>query len=709
MALKVKQKKHKKSNYLINEKSPYLLQHAYNPINWYPWGNKAFKKAKKENKPIFLSIGYSTCHWCHVMARESFEDSDVAKLLNDTFVCVKVDREERPDIDNLYMKVCQLMTGSGGWPLTIIMTPDKKPFFATTYIPKENRFGRIGMINLIPQIKILWQKKQEQINHTVNQVTIALEHISHTTGGQIKKTVLNTAYKQLLESFDKIHGGFGNAPKFPTPHNLLFLLRYWKRTNEKKALEMVEKTLHAMHNGAIFDHLGYGFHRYATDRQWLFPHFEKMLYDQALLALTYIETYQITKNNEYEKTGRNIFEYVLRDMTSPDGGHYSAEDADSEGEEGKFYIWSYDELKKALGKDTSLFMKVFNVPKDENFDEEASGKSSGKNILHLKEIPCVIAQDMGIAEQSLIQRIECMKKKLFKIRDKRVHPHKDDKILIDWNGLMIAALAKGGRVFDEAKFTRAAAKSARFILKKMQDKNGRLMHRFRDGEAAVTANLNDYAFFIWGLIELYETTFDDQYLSTALDFTRDMIKHFYDGKTHGFYFTPHDGEHLLIRQKDISDSSIPSGNSVALLNLLRLSRMTANPDYEKIALETTQAFATKFQRTPVAHTQLMTALDFMFGPSYEVVIVGSDLEEELTKSMLRPLREEFLPNTVVLFRPCDGQTAITRLAPYTQQQKCIGNKPTAYVCENAICKAPTNDINTMLKLLTQRGSTYPEI
>jgi len=428
-------------NRLKLEKSPYLLQHADNPVDWYAWGPEAFEKARKENKPIFLSIGYSTCHWCHVMAHESFEDPEVAMLMNEVFICIKVDREERQDIDNIYMRVCQMMTGSGGWPLTILMTPEKKPFFAGTYIPRESNHGRLGMLDLIPRIKEVWSTQHDEIIKTANQITEKLNMIAqNSTGDGLDKSTLKTAYEQLNGRYSEQYGGFGNAPKFPSPQNLLFLLRYWQSTNEEKALRMVVKTLQSMQNGGIYDHIGFGFHRYSTDSHWLVPHFEKMLYDQAMLAMAYIETYQATGIKEFEKTAKEIFTYVLRDMTDKKGGFYSAEDADSEGVEGKFYVWTEDEIRQILkGDEADLVINVYSIDKTGNFRDEASGENTGANILHLDKSLTEIAFKNKESVDGLKERVEAARQKLFAVRNKRVHPHKDDKILTDWNGLMIAA------------------------------------------------------------------------------------------------------------------------------------------------------------------------------------------------------------------------------------------------------------------------------
>ncbi|OGN97604.1 MAG: thioredoxin [Chloroflexi bacterium RBG_13_51_36] len=691
-------------NRLIEEPSPYLRQHADNPVDWYPWGPEAFERAKREDKPIFLSIGYSTCHWCHVMAHESFEHAEVARLMNETFVSIKVDREERPDIDNVYMRVCQVMTGSGGWPLTIIITPDKKPFFAATYIPRESRFGLQGMMELIPHIREIWATRRGEVLNLSDKITAELQQTSQdTASGELDETTLKVAYKQLAGSFDQQHGGFSYAPKFPTPHNLLFLLRYWKHSVSKTALDTVEQTLQAMRRGGIYDHIGFGFHRYSTDSQWLVPHFEKMLYDQAMLAMAYIEAYQATGKEDYETTAREIFSYVLRNMTSPEGGFYSAEDADSEGVEGKFYLWTQEQVRQALGNEEAHFVvQVFNIEKDGNYMAETTGKKSGDNILHLRKPIEEIASDLNLSQQDFQARLKVARQKLFSYRNKRVRPLKDDKILTDWNGLMIAALAKGAQAFDEPQYAEVACRAADFILGNMRKANGRLWHRHRGERTGVDANLDDYAFLVWGLIELYEATFDTNHLRCALELTSDMLKHFWDEDGGGFYLIPDDGESLLVRKKEIYDGAVPSGNSVAMLNLLRLGRMTANSDFEDKAAEIGRAFSRSVKQSPAAHCQLMIGLDFAIGPCYEVVIAGKSQAED-TRTMVRALRTHFLPNKVLLLNPTDREsTEIAKLAEFTKNQSSIGGKATAYVCLNCSCKSPTTDINKMLELLNVR-------
>ncbi|MDP3879399.1 MAG: thioredoxin domain-containing protein [Dehalococcoidales bacterium] len=687
-------------NRLAREKSPYLRQHADNPVDWFPWGDEAFTKAREENRPVFLSIGYSTCHWCHVMAHESFEDAEVARLINETFVSVKIDREERPDIDKVYMAVCQMMTGSGGWPLTIIMTPDKEPFFAGTYIPRKTRFGRIGMLELVPRVRELWTERRSEVLSSTGQIMAALQReTSGMPGPEPGEPVLRLAYQQLAGRFDGQHGGFGAAPKFPSPHHLLFLLRYWKRSGDGNALFMAEKTLRAMRFGGIYDHVGFGFHRYSTDARWLVPHFEKMLYDQALLATAYLEAYQATGREEYAETAREIFSYVLRDMQSPEGGFYSAEDADSEGEEGKFYLWTRDEMGKLLSAaEAELAVKVFNVTAEGNFADEASGVKTGNNILYLARSVEEMAAEAGMGLTDFQERIDGIRQKLFAGRNQRVHPDKDDKILTDWNGLMIAALAKGARILDAPQYAAAARRAADFILNRLRSPDGRLLHRYRDGEAAVEGNLDDHAFLVYAMLEMYETSFEVGYLRSALEINRGMVQHFRDAAGGGFYFTADDAEGLLIRQKEIYDGAVPSGNSMAMLNLIRLGRLTADADLERKSAEIGAAFAGTVAEMPSAHTQLMVAVDFAAGPSYEVIIVG-DPQGDDTGEILRALNRSFIPNKVVMLRPIGESAGIDSIVPFIRNYSGIKGMATVYVCRNYQCQLPATDTASMLELL----------
>ena len=688
-------------NRLINEKSPYLLQHAYNPVDWHPWGPEAFEKARAENKPIFVSIGYSTCHWCHVMEEESFGNEEVAALMNETFVSIIVDREERPDIDSIYMNVSMMMTGSGGWPLNIIMTPEQKPFFAGTYIPRETRFQRVGMLEMIPRVQEAWKAERADIENFADQITAALqpEALSRLVEQELDETTLAATYQQLAAAFDPANGGFGTSPKFPSPHNLLFLLRHWQRTGEPMALEMVETTLQSMRRGGIYDQIGFGFHRYSTDAEWLLPHFEKMLYDQALLAMAYTETYQITRDPQYEAVAREIFTYILRDMTDENGGFYSAEDADSEGEEGLFYLWSVDEISELLAEEDADLLQALSQFSDEgNFLEQTTGQPMGLNIVHLSSTLADFASEAGLSDAELAQRLETIRQTLFDVREERIHPHKDDKILTDWNGLMIAAFAKAARTFDDAEYAQTAGHAADFLLETMRDDNGRLLHRYRDGETAFQATVDDYAFFVSGLLELYETTFDLRYLEAALALNGEQQEHFWDELGGGFYLTPDDGETLISRQKEIYDGAIPSGNSVTMLNLLRLGRLTGDVQYEEQAAALSRAFANQVSQGPMGHTQLMSALSFGVGPTFEVVIVGEP-EAADTQAMVATLRSLYLPNKVVLLREPGENPPITELADYTKYHSALNDQATAYVCRNFVCEFPTNDAGKMLELL----------
>ena len=689
-------------NRLIKEKSPYLLQHAYNPVDWHGWNEEAFERARAEIKPIFLSIGYSTCHWCHVMEKESFEDAEVAELMNEAFVSIKVDREERPDIDHVYMTVCQMMTGSGGWPLTIIMTPDKKPFFAATYIPKESRYGRPGMMELIPRIRDVWADRHKDVLDSAENMTTALQSIEKESSGELLDAgVLEKAYEELSQRFDKTYGGFSGAPKFPTPHNFFFMLRHWRRMDQPDALKMVEKTLQEIRWGGIFDQIGFGFHRYSTDREWLVPHFEKMLYDQAMLALAYLETYQATGNTFYSETAKEIFTYVLRDLRSPEGGFYSAEDADSEGVEGKFYVWTEQELREILPADEAdLMVRAFHVEKTGNFREEASGKSLGANILYMGKPLSDIASDLKLPSELLKKKIDSARSKLFEVRERRVHPHKDDKILTDWNGLMIAALARGAQVLGDKTYSDAAEQAVAFILKKMRQPDGRLRHRFRDGEAGIGAILDDYAFLVWGLMETYEATFDARCLETALDLNTDMIRHFWDQKGGGLYFTADDAENLIVRKKEVYDGALPSGNAVAMLNLLRLSRYTGDAGLEEQAFELQRAFSEQVRQFPSGYTQFLSAVDFSLSFSHEVVISGS----LGAKEMLDALRSRFSPNQVILFRPSgEAGSGVDSVAGFAKNYGSVDGKATAYVCSGRSCKEPTTDLKDLLALLGHKN------
>ena len=679
-------------NRLAESSSPYLLQHKNNPVDWYPWGDEAFQKAAELDIPIFLSIGYSTCHWCHVMAHESFEDEQVAQLLNENFISIKVDREELPEIDHVYMSVCQAMTGRGGWPLTIIMTPDKEPFFAGTYFPKNGRFGRPGMMELLPSIAEAWKNRRAELVQSAEKINEYLvKSNTKELGTPLSKAILKETYSQFVNRYDKNHGGFGTQPKFPSPHNLVYLLRYHHMTDDKTALKMVEKTLQEMRLGGIFDHVGYGFHRYATDKEWLVPHFEKMLYDQAMLVMAYTEAFQITGKPEYKKTAEEILTYVQRDMTDAKGGFYSAEDADSEGEEGLFYIWTIQELQSIIGEeDTQFIQNIFNLTPEGNFKDEASGQFTGKNIFHLKT---------PISNSKDLKKISQIREKIFHVREKRIHPLKDDKILTDWNGLMIAAMAKAGVAFQDNVLIESAEKSAKFIFNNLMDKNGRLQKRYRKGKSGLDAHLDDYAFFVWGLLELYEATFKIEYLKNAIQLSDIMVSEFWNESSGGFYLGSDQTEKLIVRAMTGYDGAIPSGNSIAAMNLLKLTRITGEIKWAEMADKTFKVFSNEINRAPSGYTSMVTAFLFEYDHPKEIVVVGSG-SDPATQDALTRMKSEYIPGKILLFKDTDQLSpALSPLAKWTATQETIGDKVTFYVCQDFACKIPTTDIKEALTFI----------
>ncbi len=689
----------RKKNRLANEKSPYLLQHAHNPVDWYPWGEEAFEQARSENKPVFLSIGYSTCHWCHVMERDCFDDEEVAKMMNDTFINIKVDREERPDLDDVYMYVCQVITGGGGWPLTIIMTPEKLPFFAATYIPKETSGNLIGMLDLIPQIQELWGDRQNEIRGSALQFTNSLKMLSLTPPSNYEdEELLKETYTQLMEQYDSISGGFGDSPKFPSPHTILFLLRYWKKTGEKNALDIVTHTLDAMRSGGIYDHIGFGFHRYATDKDWKIPHFEKMLYDQAMISLAYMEAFQATGKEEYGSTAREIISYVLRDLKSPEGAFYSAEDADTEGKEGKYYTWSAEESEELLNKeDQELAFRTFNIRHGGNV-EEILGEFDGMNILYRDESVGKLIDELGISPDEFSERIENVRQKMLSARQNRIRPQRDEKILTDWNGLMIAALARASRIFSNREYYDHARKAADFLLENVCRKSDHfLLHRYKDGEAAIAGYSDDYAFLTWGLLELYQSGFDAHYLGEALALNDHLVAHFWDDITGGFYTVADYGEQLLLRRKEIFDDAYPSANSVAFQNQLILGRITASPDYDQRVEMMKKAFSGDFARAP----SLFSAFIMNFGlqNGAEVIIAGESQANE-TKELINALNHNFLPYTVTVFKPTENtEPEIIRYVDFLKDYQAYEGKTTAYVCTDHSCKPPVHDSDTVLEYL----------
>lgn len=666
-------------NRLAKEKSPYLQQHQNNPVDWFPWGDEAFRKAKEENKPIFLSIGYATCHWCHVMEHESFEDKSIAELMNNAFINIKVDREERPDIDATYMTVCQLINGQGGWPLSVIMNAEKEPFFAGTYIPKEARFNRIGMRQLIPGITGMWQNEPERIQKAIDQIRKGFQQSQEYKSGQFPGTeAIDFAAEQLMHTYDSEMGGFGSAPKFPSPHNLMFLLRQYHFTKDHRFLDAVENTLVKMRLGGIWDHVGFGFHRYSTDADWLLPHFEKMLYDQALLMMAYTEAWQLTKNPLFEQTVKEIAEYVQRDLLHPDGGFYSAEDADSDGEEGKFYVWKADELRELLLKDFDFIEEHFSINDEGNFEDEATRQKTGQNILHLSE---VLNED--------VVKWDNIRLKLYDARANRIRPLLDDKILTDWNALMIAAFAKSGAVFQHQEFINIAQKAYSFIEEHLTTKT-ELFHRFKDEEAAIPAFSDDYLNLAWAGLELYQATFNEQYLVDTKDFLDNAINKFWDLENGGFYLTNDHSDQPLGLQKLIYDGAIPSSNSVGLMCLVKISRITGDQSYEEKAHLLGEFFSSDLIRSGSSITMSMMALQFLNQNSGEIVVAtGNNDKSELKEFLLA----EFIPNKIILWK--NSPDELIEIAKFTAQQNQKNGATQIYVCENYACDQPVSNLEEL--------------
>ena len=681
-------------NRLQHENSPYLLQHKTNPVDWYPWSEEAFEKARGEDKPVFLSIGYSTCHWCHVMEKESFEDEETAALLNEHFVSIKVDREERPDIDHIYMQACQVMKQQGGWPLTVFMSHAKEPFFIATYIPKESRHGWVGMMQLLPHIKGLWENKRQDITNAANQITDILERLENQDHrGEANLSLVNQAVKDLSKRFDAKNGGFSNAPKFPTPHLITFLLRESRGSKESGHLiSMAKQTLNHLARGGIYDHIGYGFHRYSTDEHWLVPHFEKMLYDQAMLLFAYTEYFLITRDSVFSEVTEQITRYVVRNLKNEEGGFFCAEDADSEGEEGKFYVWDHDELKTLLSQEElRLAEQAYGIQKGGNFLDEATRRPSLKNIFHLTMDR--FGKDAGFFTDDVRSSWEAIRKKLFLEREKRVHPHKDDKVLADWNGLMITALARAAsavsaRTTSENVYLEEAKKAMSFVLENMQDENKQLLHFYRNGTSGVTGYLDDYSHIIWALVELYEASFDVHYLEEAIRLTDTMIQLFWDEKNGAFFFTPQSSEKLLLRNKEWYDGALPSGNSVACYVLARLSELTGDPSYKDRAFRLVNAGYEIFKNFTSGYSFMMMSLSYLLGDHTQVVILCKNLED--AREAISKMRAEYDPLRTIMVVEESTRQRYAPIAKFTKNMKIINQKVTAYVCKNFICNQPMN-------------------
>ncbi len=690
-----------KTNLLATEPSPYLRQHAHNPVDWWPWGEAAFAEARRRDVPIFLSIGYATCHWCHVMAHESFEDAEVARRMNEAFVNIKVDREERPDVDEEYMAVCQQMTGHGGWPLTAILDHKKRAFFAGTYFPKESRHGRIGMLDLVPRITEAWTTKRADLEGQAEHILQHVRGEAHSHGDEMVSPdaeapasldgkVLTEATQAFAQRFDAEHGGFGSAPKFPSPHNLLFLLRRHAR-GDKDALAMVTTTLTKMADGGVRDHLGGGFHRYSTDREWLVPHFEKMLYDQAMLAMAYLEGFQATGETRFAWVACQTLDYVLRDLADPAGGFRCAEDADSEGVEGKFYVWTKAEIERLLGPDAELACAMSDITTAGNFEDEATHKRTGANILHIARSLDEVAAKRNLDPKTLQERMEPHRKRLLAERIKRVRPLLDDKVLTDWNGLMIAALAKAATVTESPRYLAAAKRCAEFLWTTMRRKDGGLRHRFHHGVVDEHSFLDDYAYVVWGFLELHDATLDALWLERAIEVAGHMQADFaHPGG--GWFTSPKHGEDLGARRRDAADGALPSGNATAAWCLHRLSLLTGDTRWRDVADAAIAAHSAQVERWPPAFPMLLMALDLALGPTQELVVAGSGPGAD---AMLVEARMGYRPNLVLL----RAGSATAKVAPWTAEHKPVGGKPAAYLCENKACKQPTTNAAELRRLL----------
>lgn len=662
-------------NHLKNEKSPYLLQHVENPVDWYPWGAEAFEKAKEKDCPIFLSIGYSTCHWCHVMAHESFEDGQVAEILNQNFVCIKVDREERPDIDSVYMSACQAVTGAGGWPLTAILTPDQNPFFLGTYFPKHPRYGHPGLIELLQKISQLWGADRARLLETGQQITEFISISDRTAESVPDKNILKRAIALYNQQYDEQWGGFGNAPKFPAAHNLLFLLHYGILEDDKGALDMAEHTLEAMALGGMNDQIGGGFSRYSTDEKWLVPHFEKMLYDNALLAAAYLDAFQITRNHFYADTARRTLDYVLRELTGPKGQFYCGQDADSEGIEGKYYFFNPREIQDILGRaDGDEFCRIYHITDEGNFEG-----SSIPNLIGLSEAPWP-ADDVRL-------------NKIYDYRRNRTQLHRDDKVILSWNSWMMIAMAKAAQILGDSRYQDAAVDTHRFIRESMTDSSRRLFHRWREGEAAIAGQLDDYAVYGLALLELYRTTYEPGYLEDAVFFTRHMTELFEDKENGGYFLTASDAEALITRPKETYDGAMPSGNSAAAVLLSRLAQYTCDPFWQEALDRQVNFLAGAVREYPLGHSFGLIAFLQTLYPSQELVCVTS--ENSMPESLKTHLQKMPSLNRSVILKTCRNQTELEKVISYVKDYPIPDQGALYYLCQNGMCKAPVRDFREL--------------
>ena len=700
------------TNRLIDEKSPYLLQHAHNPVDWYPWGPDAFEKARQEDKPIFLSIGYSTCHWCHVMERESFEDEATAALMNRHFVSIKVDREERPDVDRIYMAFVQAATGSGGWPMSVWLTPELKPFYGGTYFPPEQRYGHPGFPMVLERVADAWRQDRDRIEESSRQAVEQLTRQSAIApgGGALRagEDTLESGFQVFRRSFDSRYAGFGQAPKFPRPVTLNFLLRYAARTGRQEARDMVTATLREMAKGGMYDQLGGGFHRYSVDARWFVPHFEKMLYDQAQLAVSYLEAFQVTGEASFAETAHGILDYVLRDMRDPDGGFYSAEDADSvidpehpeEKGEGAFYVWAQSGIERVAGQPAAEWLCYrFGVEADGNVRNDPHEEFTGRNILYQAHSAEETARQLGEPVEVVRSSLHQNAQKLWEARERRPRPHLDDKVLTAWNGLMISAFAKAAAVSGKSSYRDAARRAADFIAGRMYDPaTGILLRRYRRGEAAIPGFLDDYAFFTQALLDLYETTFEWRDLELAIRLTEKTMDLFEDREHGAFYSTAAGDAALVMRMKDDYDGAEPSGNSIAVLNLLRLAQITDRQDFRASAEHALQAFGPRLVAGPEGIPQMLAAYEFSISKPRQIILVGEPGAPD-TRRLLAALHARFVPHGIVLLVSAESRPALSRYLPVVADMTAIGGQATAYVCENYACQLPTADVAAFERLL----------
>jgi uncharacterized protein len=686
---------HTNTNRLINETSPYLLQHAHNPDDWYAWGDEAFEKSRSENKPILLSIGYSACHWCHVMEHESFENDEIARLMNENFINIKVDREERPDLDQIYMNAVQMMTHHGGWPMTVFLTPEGVPFYGGTYFPPEDRYNMPGFPRVLISMAEAYRERPEDIAQTAASIISELGRLNaaRESNELLSTEALEAAYRGIVKSYDPVNGGFGGAPKFPPAMTLEFLLQTYYRTGRQEALEVVTQTCGKMANGGIYDHPGGGFHRYATDARWLVPHFEKMLYDNALLSRLYLHYYQLTHDEFARHVAEGILDYVVREMTDAGGGFYSTQDADSEGVEGKFFVWSVEEIESILGKsDAGLFAAYYNVTKAGNFE--------GKNILNATRSLEEVAKTEKVTTEELNVILERSRRKLFEFREKRVKPTRDEKILTAWNALMLASFAEAGIILDRSDYTEVANRNGRFLLDNMR-KDGLLLRTYKEGQARLNAYLEDYAFLSEALLTLYETTGERHWFEEALDVTDKMIEEFWDEQEGGFFFTGQSHETLIVRSKDYFDNATPSGNSVAAHVLLRLATLTDNSDYRRRAISILRLIADSLRRYPSGFGRALCALDFYLGAPKEIAIIDEQ-SSAANLPLFRQVWRHYLPNKVVAYTS-DAQDQRPQTISLLRERRRLNGQSTAYVCENHVCAEPVTDPERLSFQLSERA------